>query len=106
MTCGRTIGCPCGTSEVQPAHENGREFRDVVALCAFLDVLEIIESEADDLSGPADRQRIGQARKRPARARRRALGEIGERLEVAVVCGKPFAEIGRRVAVGGVRSTA
>ena len=64
----------------QAAHEDGRKFRNVVALRAFLDVFEIIQAEADDFSGPADGQRIGQAGERLACARRRALGDVRERL--------------------------
>ena len=85
------------------AHEYRGEFRDIVTLRAFLDVLEIVQAEADDLSRPADRQPVGQIRKRLTRVRRRALGKLGERLHIAVVFGQPFAEIGRSVAIGGMQ---
>ena len=49
-------------------------------LRAFLDVVEIIQAEADDLAGMRDRQRKFQAGERTARRGRRLLGEIGERL--------------------------
>ena len=56
----------------EPAHEDRREFRNIVALRAFLDVFEIIQPEANDLSRPADRQGVGDPesgfRAAPARA--------------------------------------
>ena len=64
----------------QHAEEDRLEFRDVVALRAFLDVVEIIEAEADDLAGVRHRQREFQSGERAARRGRRFLGEIGERL--------------------------
>ncbi len=82
------------------AHEDGREFRQIVALRSFLDVFEIIQAEANDLSGPTDRQPIGQARQRFARARRRPLGKLHQRLHVAIILRKPFAKIGRGVGIG------
>ena len=47
------IGWPCGTSEVRPRMKMVGKFRNVVALRAFLDVLEIIQPEADELAGRA-----------------------------------------------------
>ena len=88
----------------QHAEEDRLEFRNVVALRAFLDVVEIIEAEADDLAGPRDRQRVFQAGERAARGGRRLLGEIGERLEVAVAPAQHFAEIGRQLASTACRS--
>ena len=69
----------------EPAHEDRRKFRNVVALRAFLDVLKIIQAEADDFPRPADRQRVGEPGKRLARGGRRALGDVGERFGVAVI---------------------
>ena len=34
------------------AHEDGRKFRDIVALHALLDVFQVVQSEADNLAGP------------------------------------------------------
>src|SRR6266849_8038623 len=75
------------------AHEDGREFRNVVALRAFLDVLEIVEAEADDLARRRHRQTVGQTLERAARTRGRALGRVLERRQVAVVAAQAFAEI-------------
>ena len=63
---------------------------------AFLDMLEIVQPEADDLAGIAHRQRVFDAVERQARRGRRALGEIAERASdrhcsAAATC----AEIGR-----------
>jgi hypothetical protein len=77
------------------AHEDGREFRDIVALRAFLDVLEIIEAEADDLAGARDRQAVFEPLERTARACRCALGSILQRGEVAVAAAEHLAEIAR-----------
>src|ERR1043165_5853613 len=57
----------------EAAHEDGREFRNVVALRAFLDVLQIIEPEAEDLARPRDRQPEFKARQRAMRRRGCAL---------------------------------
>src|SRR5215813_7506589 len=75
------------------AHEDGREFRNVVALRAFLDVFEIVEAEADDLARRRHRQTVGQALERAACARGRALGRVFERRQVAVVAAQAFAQI-------------
>src|SRR5215813_14098461 len=75
------------------AHENGREFRNVVALRAFLDVLEIVEAEADDFARRRHWQTIGKALERAARACGRALGRVLERGQLAVVAAQAFAEI-------------
>jgi hypothetical protein len=88
------IGWPCGTSELLP-HEDGGKFRDVVALRAFLDVLEIVEAEADHLAGRRHRQGVFQALERSARGPRRALRRILERRQVAVVASEHLAEIAR-----------
>ena len=85
------------------AHEDGRELRNIVALRALFDVFEIIQAEADDFSGPAHGQPVGQTGERLAGARWRALGEFAERLHIPVALGEPVAEIGRRVAIGGLQ---
>ena len=84
VTFGRTIAARARPSRSR-AHEDGWEFRNVVAVRTFLDVLKIVETKADDLARVGDRQRVFQTLERLARRRRRALGDIRERLEVAVV---------------------
>src|SRR5262245_30422066 len=83
----------------QAAHEDRREFRDVVALRAFLDVLEIVEPEADDLAGPAHRQRICETRERAMRRGGRALGKVLDGRQVALGRGEQRAEVGRDLGV-------
>ena len=85
------------------AHEDGGKFRQVVALGAFLDVLKVIQAQANDLSGAGHRQPIGQARQRLVRVRRRPLGKVSNRLHIAIVLRKPVAKIGRRVAVDSLQ---
>ena len=80
----------------QHAEEDRREFRNIVALRAFLDVVEIIEAEADDLAGPRDREAEFQSGQRAAGGGRRAFGEVGKRLQIAVVAAQDFAEVGGR----------
>src|SRR5262249_37896489 len=58
------------------AHENGRKFRDVIALGAFLHVLEVVQSEADDFPRLSYRQTEFQPGKRSARADRSPLGRV------------------------------
>ncbi len=69
------LGAPSGersaararTSRGRAAQEDGREFRNVVAVRAFLDVLKIVEAKADDLlPGLRDRQRVLQTLQRLA----------------------------------------
>ena len=83
----------------QAAHEIGREFRDVVALRAFLDVLEVIEAEQDDLAGIGDRQRVSQTFERNARRGRRLFGEIAQVREIAIGLAQDGGEIGRQTGV-------
>ena len=59
------------------AHKDGRKFRNIVAIRSFLDVLEIVQTEADNLAGAR-----GQAAQWPAR--RRPSGEIGQRGKIAI----------------------
>ena len=79
----------------QHAEKDRLEFRNVVLLRPFLDVVEIIEAEADDLAGPRDGKSEFQSGERAAGCGRRALGEIGERFEIAIAAAQEFAEIGR-----------
>ena len=51
-------GLPVRDERAAPAHEDGGEFRNVVALGAFLDVFEIIEPEADHFPRCSHRQAI------------------------------------------------
>ena len=83
----------------QHAEEDRREFRNIVALRPFLDVVEIIEAEADDLAGLCDRETEFQSGERTAGGGRRLFGEIGQGFEVAVARPQGFAEIAGR---GGV----
>src|SRR5664279_3541515 len=50
----------------QHAEEDRRELRNIVAARALLDVVEIIEAEADDLAGPCDREAVFQSGARTA----------------------------------------
>src|SRR5215467_7980475 len=75
------------------AHEDGREFGNIVALRAFLDVFEIVEAEAEDFARRCHRQTVGQTLERAARTRGRTLGRVLERRQVAVVAAQTFAQI-------------
>ena len=81
------------------SHEYGREFRNVVAVRAFLDVIEIVQAHANDLAGIGNRLRVLDALERNARRSRRTLGDIRQRLEIAVTLRKHLAEIGRQLKV-------
>jgi hypothetical protein len=63
-------------------------------VAALLRVLQIIEAEAEDLSGSRHRQAEAKLGERPARRGGRPPREIRERREIAVVRAEPFAEIG------------
>src|SRR5215470_15742712 len=78
---------------IEAARKQRREFRQIVGVAAFLDVLQIVEAETDDLSGPRYRQRIYEAGERPHCRRRRALGNLADRAEVAVVLSQHRSEI-------------
>src|SRR5262249_32365377 len=65
------------------AHEDGRKLRHVVALKTFLHVLHVVETEADVLGRPRNREAVLETLERVAGAGGRLLGEIGERLEGA-----------------------
>jgi hypothetical protein len=84
---------------IEAPHEQGREFRQVVGVAAFLDVFEVIQAQADDLAGSRHRQRICQPRERAPRRDGRACGEIGERLQIAPEHG---AEIARQLGIDGL----
>jgi hypothetical protein len=75
------------------AHEDRGIFRLLVP--AFLGVFEIIEPEANDLARARYRQRESDAAERNARGGRCTLRHVAERFEVAVVLGKPAAEVAR-----------
>src|SRR6185503_19465603 len=79
--------------------KDGRKLRDVVALRAFLDMLEIVQPEAKDLARTRDRETELQAFQRTTRRGRGALGDVAERLEVAVVGCERSAEVGRHLGV-------
>src|SRR6185503_10580433 len=68
----------------QHAEKNRRKFRDVVALRAFLHMVEVVEAEANDLSRIRDRQRVFQSIEGTARGCRRFLRKGADRREVAV----------------------
>ena len=78
---------------VEAAHEQRREFRHVVGVGAFLDVVEIVEAEADDLARPGHRQCVFQARERSPGGGRRALGDVAQRREIAVAARQHDGEI-------------
>jgi hypothetical protein len=66
-------------------------------------VVEIIEAEADDLAGARHRQSVCDAGERPARGRWRALGEIGERGEIAIVGCENVGEVAGQPVVHGLQ---
>ena len=70
----------------QHAEEDRRKFRNIVALRAFLDVVEIIEAEADDLAGlrrPASRISIRRAGGGPTAGAFLARSASGVQIAVA-----------------------
>src|SRR5215470_8182754 len=81
------------------AHEDRWKLRNVVALEALFDVLHIVKAEADILWWPCDRQAELEALERLARARRRLLGKIGQRLEVAAGLHQHVGQIDRKASV-------
>ncbi len=81
------------------AEEDRLEFRDVVLVRTFLDVVEIVEAEADDLAGIGDRQREFQSGQRNARGCRRLLHGLGKRLHVAIGA-QERSEFTRQLGVG------
>ena len=90
---------PVRNERTTPAHEDRREFRNVVALGAFLDMFEVVETEADHLARRRHRQTEGQAFQRTPRSRGSALCRVLERRQVALVAAQAFAEIAGNGAV-------
>src|SRR5665213_2304228 len=81
------------------AEKNRLEFRDVVLLRTFLDVVEIIQTEANDLAGPRHRQAEFQSGEWVARRGRRFLRQVAQRFEIAVSLAQRLAEIGRHIGI-------
>src|ERR1039458_3103643 len=67
----------------QHAEENRGELRNIVAARALLDVVEIIEPEADNLAGLCYREAEFQSGEQTAGGGRRPAGEMGPGLELA-----------------------
>jgi hypothetical protein len=84
------------------AHKDGRKFRNIVAVRSFLDVLEIVQTEADNLARARDRERVRQAAQWPTRRRRRPFGEIGQRRKIAIAISQRSAQIVREPIIDGV----
>src|SRR5262249_21824876 len=84
---------PVRNERTTPAHEDRWEFRNVVALGAFLDVFEIVETEADHLSRRRHRQTEGQPFERAARGRGSTLRRVLEGRQIALVAAQAFAKI-------------
>src|SRR5262249_38952656 len=84
------------------AHENRGKFRDVVALRTFLDVLEIVEAEADNLARRRNRQPVFEIFERTPRASGRTFGRVLERCEVAVAAAQILAEVTGNCLVDGL----
>jgi hypothetical protein len=84
------------------AHEDGREFWNVVAVRPFLDVLQIVEAEAHDFAGMRNRHRIFQPAQGPARGGRSALGELGKRRKITIVVAKDRSEVARQLGLRDV----
>src|SRR5689334_8641176 len=87
----------------EAAEEDGGKFRDVVALRAFLDVVEIIEPETDDLAGMRDWQAIAQACERALGRGGRALREVLDRGQIALGRREQRAELVRQLGVHGLK---
>src|SRR5260370_20317037 len=78
---------------IEAARKERGEFRQIVGVAPFLDVLQIVEAETDDLAGARYRQRICEAGERPYGGGRRAPGNLADRPEVAVVLPQHRSEI-------------
>jgi hypothetical protein len=86
----------------QHAEKDRLEFRDVVLLRAFLDVVEVIEAQADDLAGLGHRQRELQTGERNARGGIR-LGDGGLELAHVTIGGaQVIAEIAGDAGIHGL----
>jgi hypothetical protein len=81
------------------AHEDGREFWNVVAVRPFLDVLQIVEAEAHDFAGMRNRHRIFQPAQGPARGGGSALGE---RREITIVVTEDRSKVARQLGLRDV----
>jgi hypothetical protein len=92
-----------GDERAGATHENGREFRNIVALRPLLHVLEVVEAETDNLARLGDRQPELDFLERTPRGRRRPLGDLRERREVAIATAENLAEVGRNAAVDGLQ---
>ena len=88
------------------AHKDGRKFRNIVAIRSFLDVLEIVQTEADNLAGARNRKRVGQSVQGPARRRRRPSGEIGQRRKIDIAVAQRGTQIVRGRLSTALRSIA
>ena len=98
------IGCPCGTREELPRMKMVGNFGMLVALRALLDVLEIVQAEADDLAGWATgKPNLSPLSGRGVGHRRAALRRILERGEVAIVAAEHLAEVARNIVVDGLQ---
>src|ERR1019366_8870256 len=82
------------------ADKDRRKSRNTGARQTLIDVVEIIEPEADNLARLCYREAIFQSGERTAGGGRRSAGEIGKGFETAVAPAQGFAEIAGR---GGVR---
>src|SRR5690349_6098315 len=63
-------------------------------MAALLRVLQIVQTEAENLAGPRHRQAEAKTCQRPARRSGRPPGQILQRRKLAVVRPQPLAEIG------------
>jgi hypothetical protein len=72
-------------------------FRNVVAVRSFLDVLQIIEAKAHDFAGMRNRHCVFQAAQGPTRGGGSPLGEIGKRREIAIVLAQDGSEVARQL---------
>src|SRR5258708_13257708 len=92
-------GLPVRDERAAAAHEDGWEFRNVVALGTFLDVFEVIEPEADHFARPRYWQAVSEPFERAASGRRRTFCRLLERREIAVIAPQTFAQVRRNVLI-------
>ncbi len=74
-----------------------------IAVRAFLDVLKVVEAEADDLARIADRLEKLETLERHTGRGRCAHGEVGERLEIALVLLQHRAKFARQLGIGSLQ---
>src|SRR5579884_1982357 len=79
------------------------EFRNVVTLRAFLDVIEVVQSEADDLARVGDREREDDAGQGAVRAGRRFPGKFRKRRKIAVAPPQPGSEVIGQARIDGLQ---